>query len=57
MVAAVAVVAALVAVLVANRGGATVIRVGSKNFTEQIVLGEILAQAIESRAGSASSGV
>ena len=37
------------AVLVANRGGATVIRVGSKNFTEQIILGEILAQAIESR--------
>ena len=29
--------------------GAVAIRVGSKNFTEQIVLGEILAQTIESR--------
>jgi glycine betaine/choline ABC-type transport system substrate-binding protein len=28
-----------------------VIRVGSKNFTEQIILGEILAQAIEQAAG------
>jgi osmoprotectant transport system permease protein len=27
------------------------IRVGSKNFTEQIILGEILAQTIEARAG------
>ncbi len=33
----------------ARRGGAEVIRVGSKNFTEQIVLGEIVAQTIESR--------
>ena len=30
-------------------GGAGAIRVGSKNFTEQILLGEILAQTIESR--------
>jgi osmoprotectant transport system permease protein len=36
-------------VLVASRPNPTVIRVGSKNFTEQIILGEILAQTIESR--------
>jgi glycine betaine/choline ABC-type transport system substrate-binding protein len=29
--------------------GASVVRVGSKNFTEQIVLGELTAQAIEAR--------
>jgi osmoprotectant transport system substrate-binding protein/osmoprotectant transport system permease protein len=39
-------VAALVWPSLATRGGATV-TVGSKNFTEQIILGEILAQAIE----------
>jgi osmoprotectant transport system permease protein len=38
-------------VIAANRGGGVVIRIGSKNFTEQIILGEILAQTIESRTG------
>ena len=33
----------------ALRDGTRVIRVGSKNFTEQIVLGELTAQAIEAR--------
>ncbi len=32
-----------------TRHGGDVIRVGSKNFTEQIVLGEIVAQTIEAR--------
>ena len=32
-----------------GRGGADVIRVGSKNFTEQIILAEIVAQTIEAR--------
>ncbi len=31
------------------RSGADVIRIGSKNFTEQIILGEIVAQTIETR--------
>ena len=31
------------------RTGRDVIRIGSKNFTEQIILGELLAQAIEAR--------
>jgi osmoprotectant transport system permease protein len=44
-------IAAVVAVVVARAGTGDVIRVGSKNFTEQIILGEILAQTIESRAG------
>ncbi len=35
----------------AGRSGPPTIRVGSKNFTEQILLGEILAQTLESRAG------
>jgi osmoprotectant transport system permease protein len=35
----------------AGRSGAPTIRVGSKNFTEQILLGELLAQTLESRAG------
>ncbi len=34
-----------------GRDGKDVIRVGSKNFTEQIVLGELLAQTIETRTG------
>jgi osmoprotectant transport system permease protein len=38
-------------VVVASRGTGVVIRVGSKNFTEQIILGELLAQVIESRCG------
>jgi osmoprotectant transport system permease protein len=33
------------------RGGNTVVVVGSKNFTEQIVLGEMVAQAIEAEGG------
>lgn len=50
--------AALVVVLLAgaavaaayrSRSGEDVIRVGSKNFTEQIVLGELLAQTVETR--------
>jgi osmoprotectant transport system permease protein len=49
--AAAAVAVAAVVWLVAVRAGAPpTIRIGSKNFTEQIVLGELLAQAIESRA-------
>jgi osmoprotectant transport system permease protein len=42
-------VGAVAAALLATRS--PVIRVGSKNFTEQIVLGEILAQTIERSAG------
>jgi osmoprotectant transport system permease protein len=36
-------------VLLGSRPNPSVIRVGSKNFTEQIILGEIVAQTIESR--------
>jgi glycine betaine/choline ABC-type transport system substrate-binding protein len=36
-----------VAAATASRGSGAVVRIGSKNFTEQIVLGEIIAQAIE----------
>jgi osmoprotectant transport system permease protein len=44
--------AAVVALAVSlARGSAETIRVGSKNFTEQIILGEIVAQTIESRTG------
>jgi osmoprotectant transport system permease protein len=50
-VVALAVIAGAVTVIVASRGSGTVIRVGSKNFTEQIILGELLAQVIESRTG------
>jgi osmoprotectant transport system substrate-binding protein len=44
-------IAALIAVLVLSgcSGGAHAIRVGSKNFTEQVILGEIIAQQIENR--------
>jgi osmoprotectant transport system permease protein len=45
-VATVALIGALVWPSVTTRGGA-VVTVGSKNFTEQIVLGELLAQALE----------
>jgi osmoprotectant transport system permease protein len=45
----VVVVATASVVALSSRRPADVIRVGSKNFTEQIVLGEILAQAIETR--------
>jgi len=41
--------AAVAAYAMAPRGDA--IRVGSKNFTEQIILGEIVAQTIEARTG------
>ena len=40
----------LVWLVVARAGGPPTIRIGSKNFTEQIILGEILAQTIESHA-------
>jgi osmoprotectant transport system permease protein len=43
--------AAAVVAVTAGGGSATVIRVGSKNFTEQIILGEIVAQTIERRTG------
>jgi osmoprotectant transport system permease protein len=47
---AAAIAAIAVAAIVVTRATAPpVIRVGSKNFTEQIVLGEILAQAIEAQ--------
>ena len=42
---------AVVAVIFAGSRAANVVRVGSKNFTEQIVLGEIVAQTIEARTG------
>ncbi|PYR77634.1 MAG: glycine/betaine ABC transporter substrate-binding protein [Acidobacteria bacterium] len=42
-----------VAALAATRRHGDVIRVGSKNFTEQIVLGELIAQTIERHAGVA----
>jgi len=42
---------AVAAVVIANRSTGVVIRIGSKNFTEQIILGEILAQTVESRTG------
>jgi osmoprotectant transport system permease protein len=42
-------IAGLAAIVVARTGSRDVIRVGSKNFTEQIVLGEIVAQTIEAR--------
>jgi osmoprotectant transport system permease protein len=35
--------------IAASRPSAPLVRVGSKNFTEQILLGEILAQSLESR--------
>jgi len=35
-----------------RRAEAATVRVGSKNFTEQIILGEIVAQAIEARGGA-----
>ena len=45
----VVVLATVSVVALSSRRSADVIRVGSKNFTEQIILGEILAQTIESR--------
>jgi osmoprotectant transport system permease protein len=41
--------AALTIFLGIDRDARTVIRVGSKNFTEQIILGELLAQTIETQ--------
>jgi osmoprotectant transport system permease protein len=46
-------VAAGAVVYAAMRPTREVIRVGSKNFTEQIILGELLAQTIETQAGVA----
>ena len=37
----------IAAAMLARRGGDDLIRIGSKNFTEQIVLGEIVAQTVE----------
>jgi len=37
------------ALALTNRAHPDVVRIGSKNFTEQIILGEIVAQTIESR--------
>ncbi len=51
-VAAVLAIAAAAGLLAARRHG-DVIRVGSKNFTEQIILGELIAQAIERSGGIA----
>ena len=48
-VAAVAVLAALAWVVAVNLRSESLIRVGSKNFTEQILLGEMLAQTLEAR--------
>jgi osmoprotectant transport system substrate-binding protein/osmoprotectant transport system permease protein len=45
--AAIAVVVLLTSAASARRGGRGAVVVGSKNFTEQLVLGELLAQAIE----------
>jgi osmoprotectant transport system permease protein len=50
-IAAVAVVLMLSAALVAARPRADAIVIGSKNFTEQLVLGELLAQTIENDTG------
>jgi osmoprotectant transport system permease protein len=46
-------VAAGAVLFAALRPAADVIRVGSKNFTEQILLGELLAQTVETQAGIA----
>src|ERR1700680_4008489 len=40
---------ALLALIGCSKSGSDVIRVGSKNFTEQVVLGEIIAQHLERR--------
>jgi osmoprotectant transport system substrate-binding protein len=45
------IVACLSALLLASCGARTRIVVGSKNFTEQVILGEIVAQQIERRMG------
>ncbi len=45
------IIACLSALLLASCGARTHIVVGSKNFTEQVILGEILAQQIERRLG------
>ena len=51
-----AIAAAAGAVSCGGRGGVEkrAIRVGSKNFSEQVLLGEIVAQALEARADSTS---
>jgi osmoprotectant transport system permease protein len=50
---AIVLVAAGTALYAVMRPAPDVIRVGSKNFTEQILLGELLAQTIEQRTGAA----
>jgi hypothetical protein len=45
------IIACLSGLLLASCSGHTHIVVGSKNFTEQVILGEILAQQIERRLG------
>ncbi len=49
VVAAVVGVGAAIWIAAAWRGSPATIRIGSKNFTEQILLGELLAQTLESR--------
>jgi osmoprotectant transport system permease protein len=51
VVGGIAAAAAIIAagVLLARGGSPDVVRIGSKNFTEQIVLGEIVAQTVEMR--------
>jgi len=49
VVAAMAAVGAAIWIAAAWRGSPATIRIGSKNFTEQILLGELLAQTLESR--------
>jgi osmoprotectant transport system permease protein len=39
------------ALTMSARGSTDIIRIGSKNFTEQIILGELVAQTIETRTG------
>jgi osmoprotectant transport system permease protein len=47
--AVIAVAAGAAGIAYTRHGGGDVVRIGSKNFTEQIVLGEIVAQTIEAR--------
>lgn len=49
--AAVSALLALVTLTAYATGGGTAVVVGSKNFTEQVILGELLAQAIEREGG------
>lgn len=51
MAAAIGLVVATLIALSATRAPADVIVVGSKNFTEQVILGELVAQALEAEGG------